>query len=41
MLRELGALTGTGRVTAVRGRGLWAGIDIAPAVPVVSEEDLD
>ncbi|SDN00572.1 ornithine--oxo-acid transaminase [Streptomyces sp. cf386] len=29
--RELGALTGTGRVTAVRGRGLWAGIDIARA----------
>ncbi|MCD9873477.1 ornithine--oxo-acid transaminase [Streptomyces guryensis] len=28
--RELGALTGTGRVTAVRGRGLWAGVDIAP-----------
>ncbi|MFI7402785.1 ornithine--oxo-acid transaminase [Streptomyces sp. NPDC049541] len=28
--RELGALTGTGRVRAVRGRGLWAGIDIAP-----------
>lgn len=31
MLRELGTLTGTGRVTAVRGRGLWAGIDVAPA----------
>ncbi|MET9383794.1 ornithine--oxo-acid transaminase [Streptomyces sp. NPDC002928] len=29
--RELATLTGTGRVTAVRGRGLWAGIDIAPA----------
>ncbi|MFD9001366.1 ornithine--oxo-acid transaminase [Streptomyces sp. NPDC059582] len=29
--RELAALTGTGRVTAVRGRGLWAGVDIAPA----------
>ncbi|MEV6944657.1 ornithine--oxo-acid transaminase [Streptomyces sp. NPDC051172] len=28
--RELGALTGTGRVRAVRGRGLWAGIDVAP-----------
>ena len=28
--RELAALTGTGRVTAVRGRGLWAGVDIAP-----------
>ncbi|MGW7254108.1 ornithine--oxo-acid transaminase [Streptomyces sp. NPDC054834] len=32
MLRELSTLTGTGRVTAVRGRGLWAGIDVAPAV---------
>ncbi|MFE9023052.1 ornithine--oxo-acid transaminase [Streptomyces sp. NPDC007808] len=30
LLRELGALAGTGRVTAVRGRGLWAGVDIAP-----------
>ncbi|MFH8804425.1 ornithine--oxo-acid transaminase [Streptomyces sp. NPDC017936] len=30
LLRELGALTGTGRVTAVRGRGLWAGVDVAP-----------
>ncbi|GAX55710.1 ornithine--oxo-acid transaminase [Streptomyces olivochromogenes] len=29
--RELGLLTGTGHVTAVRGRGLWAGVDIAPA----------
>ncbi|WP_217572140.1 ornithine--oxo-acid transaminase [Streptomyces sp. GbtcB7] len=28
--RELGLLAGTGRVTAVRGRGLWAGVDIAP-----------
>ena len=28
--RELGALVGTGRVKAVRGRGLWAGVDIAP-----------
>ncbi len=27
--RELGLLTGTGRVTEVRGRGLWAGVDIA------------
>ncbi|MFI7500326.1 ornithine--oxo-acid transaminase [Streptomyces sp. NPDC049687] len=26
----LGALVGTGRVTAVRGRGLWAGVDVAP-----------
>ncbi|GGR53790.1 MULTISPECIES: ornithine--oxo-acid transaminase [Streptomyces] len=30
--RLLGELAGTGRVTAVRGRGLWAGVDIAPAV---------
>ncbi|MFE7131206.1 ornithine--oxo-acid transaminase [Streptomyces sp. NPDC057638] len=29
--RELGLLTGTGAVEAVRGRGLWAGVDIAPA----------
>ncbi|MFF7596145.1 ornithine--oxo-acid transaminase [Streptomyces mirabilis] len=28
--RELGLLVGTGHVTAVRGRGLWAGVDIAP-----------
>ncbi|MHA5053591.1 ornithine--oxo-acid transaminase [Streptomyces sp. SD15] len=28
--RELGLLTGTGHVTQVRGRGLWAGVDIAP-----------
>ncbi|MFJ4830510.1 ornithine--oxo-acid transaminase [Streptomyces sp. NPDC088747] len=28
--RELGLLTGSGQVTAVRGRGLWAGVDIAP-----------
>jgi ornithine--oxo-acid transaminase len=28
--RELGTLTGTGRVTQVRGRGLWAGVDIHP-----------
>ncbi|MFJ9813861.1 ornithine--oxo-acid transaminase [Streptomyces sp. NPDC101151] len=27
---ELAGLLGTGRVTAVRGRGLWAGVDIAP-----------
>ncbi|MFF5182702.1 ornithine--oxo-acid transaminase [Streptomyces sp. NPDC000345] len=32
LLRELRALTGTGRVTAVRGRGLWAGVDVAPAL---------
>lgn len=29
--RELAALAGTGGVTEVRGRGLWAGVDIAPA----------
>ncbi|MEV1024489.1 ornithine--oxo-acid transaminase [Streptomyces sp. NPDC050264] len=28
---ELGLLTGTGKVTEVRGRGLWAGVDIDPA----------
>ncbi|MFE9767016.1 ornithine--oxo-acid transaminase [Streptomyces sp. NPDC005808] len=28
---ELGLLTGTGHVTQVRGRGLWAGVDITPA----------
>ncbi|MFB9461527.1 ornithine--oxo-acid transaminase [Streptomyces cinereospinus] len=28
--RELAALTGTGRVTRVRGRGLWAGVDVHP-----------
>jgi ornithine--oxo-acid transaminase len=27
---ELGLLAATGAVTAVRGRGLWAGVDIAP-----------
>nr|WP_053707859.1 ornithine--oxo-acid transaminase [Streptomyces sp. NRRL B-3648] len=30
--RALGELPGTGRVTAVRGRGLWAGVDVSPAV---------
>ncbi|MEV6005402.1 ornithine--oxo-acid transaminase [Streptomyces sp. NPDC051976] len=30
--RELHLLTGTGQVTAVRGRGLWAGVDIDPAL---------
>ncbi|MFF8969581.1 ornithine--oxo-acid transaminase [Streptomyces sp. NPDC014995] len=30
LLRELRELAGTGRVTAVRGRGLWAGVDLAP-----------
>ncbi|WP_392963745.1 ornithine--oxo-acid transaminase [Streptomyces sp. LN245] len=29
--RELGLLKDSGHVTAVRGRGLWAGVDIAPA----------
>lgn len=29
--RELGRLAATGRVTEVRGRGLWAGVDIDPA----------
>ncbi|MEW1568921.1 ornithine--oxo-acid transaminase [Streptomyces sp. NPDC093509] len=28
--RELARLTASGHVTAVRGRGLWAGVDIAP-----------
>ncbi|MEB3966959.1 ornithine--oxo-acid transaminase [Streptomyces kunmingensis] len=28
---ELGLLTGTGKVAQVRGRGLWAGVDIDPA----------
>jgi ornithine--oxo-acid transaminase len=31
LLRELSLLTGSGHVTAIRGRGLWAGVDIAPA----------
>ncbi|MEU9603163.1 ornithine--oxo-acid transaminase [Streptomyces sp. NPDC048057] len=29
--RELGLLAGGGAVEAVRGRGLWAGVDISPA----------
>ncbi|MGW1200769.1 ornithine--oxo-acid transaminase [Streptomyces sp. NPDC002536] len=29
--RELNRLTASGAVTAVRGRGLWAGVDIAPS----------
>ncbi|MEV8568408.1 ornithine--oxo-acid transaminase [Streptomyces sp. NPDC051322] len=29
--RELGLLVGGGSVEAVRGRGLWAGVDVAPA----------
>ncbi|WP_420037969.1 ornithine--oxo-acid transaminase [Streptomyces sp. cg28] len=28
---ELGVLAGTGKVTQVRGRGLWAGVDIDPS----------
>ncbi len=42
--RELGLLTGTGRVTEVRGRGLWAGVDIARAYGTgreVSEKLMD
>ncbi|SOD84291.1 ornithine--oxo-acid transaminase [Streptomyces sp. Ag109_G2-15] len=42
--RELAALLGTGKVTAVRGRGLWAGVDIAPRVGTgrqVSERLMD
>ncbi|MFS4097448.1 ornithine--oxo-acid transaminase [Streptomyces sp. AF1A] len=34
---ELGALLGTGTVTAVRGRGLWAGVDIARTVGTARE----
>ncbi|MFH9400168.1 ornithine--oxo-acid transaminase [Streptomyces sp. NPDC017638] len=30
--RMLAGLPATGRVTAVRGRGLWAGVDVSPAV---------
>ncbi|MEE1927945.1 ornithine--oxo-acid transaminase [Streptomyces sp. TRM 70351] len=29
---ELALLAGTGRVTGVRGRGLWAGVDVDPAL---------
>ncbi|AOR32499.1 ornithine--oxo-acid transaminase [Streptomyces fodineus] len=32
MHRTLTGLLGTGAVTAVRGRGLWAGVDIAPRI---------
>ncbi|MFE7269041.1 ornithine--oxo-acid transaminase [Streptomyces sp. NPDC057623] len=42
--QELGLLAGTGRVTAVRGRGLWAGVDIARAFGTgreVSEKLMD
>ncbi|MFD7875485.1 ornithine--oxo-acid transaminase [Streptomyces sp. NPDC059766] len=35
--RELAALTAGGRATAVRGRGLWAGVDIAPAYGTARE----
>ncbi|WP_217554231.1 ornithine--oxo-acid transaminase [Streptomyces sp. GbtcB6] len=38
--RRLSEMTGSGRVTAVRGRGLWAGVDVDPQVGsgrVVSE----
>ncbi|MFD6415114.1 ornithine--oxo-acid transaminase [Streptomyces sp. NPDC060194] len=30
--RELGVLVGQGAVTAVRGRGLWAGVDVDPSL---------
>ncbi|MFD5517743.1 ornithine--oxo-acid transaminase [Streptomyces sp. NPDC127066] len=42
--RELGLLKDSGHVTAVRGRGLWAGVDIAPAYGTgreVSEKLMD
>ncbi|GLF97679.1 ornithine--oxo-acid transaminase [Streptomyces yaizuensis] len=41
---ELGLLAGTDAVRAVRGRGLWAGVDIAPALGTgrqISERLLD
>ncbi|WP_369213019.1 ornithine--oxo-acid transaminase [Streptomyces flavofungini] len=41
---ELGLLAGSGAVTEVRGRGLWAGVDIAPAYGTgreVSEKLMD
>ncbi|MFI9807776.1 ornithine--oxo-acid transaminase [Streptomyces sp. NPDC052301] len=44
MLRALEALLGTGAVTAVRGRGLWAGVDVARTVGTgreVSERLMD
>ncbi|MBC2874733.1 MULTISPECIES: ornithine--oxo-acid transaminase [Streptomyces] len=34
---ELGLLVGTGAVEAVRGRGLWAGVDIAPSLGTARE----
>ncbi|WP_225836146.1 ornithine--oxo-acid transaminase [Streptomyces sp. NK08204] len=42
--RQLAGLLGTGTVTAVRGRGLWAGVDIAPRIGTgrqVSERLMD
>lgn len=30
--RRLAEMKGSGRVTAVRGRGLWAGVDVHPRV---------
>ncbi|MGX4690271.1 ornithine--oxo-acid transaminase [Streptomyces sp. JNUCC 63] len=42
--RELGQLAGAGRVRAVRGRGLWAGVDVDPALGTgreVSEKLMD
>ncbi|MFI2373112.1 ornithine--oxo-acid transaminase [Streptomyces sp. NPDC018833] len=41
---ELGLLTGSGAVTEVRGRGLWAGVDIAPGLGTgreISEKLMD
>ncbi|MER5785863.1 ornithine--oxo-acid transaminase [Streptomyces mobaraensis] len=34
---ELGLLVGTGAVEAVRGRGLWAGVDISPSLGTARE----
>ncbi|MEV5848997.1 ornithine--oxo-acid transaminase [Streptomyces sp. NPDC051985] len=42
--RRLAEIAGSGRVTAVRGRGLWAGVDVDPGVGsgrVVSERLLE
>ncbi|MFF3288128.1 ornithine--oxo-acid transaminase [Streptomyces sp. NPDC003023] len=42
--RELGLLVGDGTVTEVRGRGLWAGVDVAPRLGTgreVSEKLVD
>lgn len=41
---ELGLLAGTGAVEAVRGRGLWAGVDINPSYGTgrqISEQLMD